>query len=611
MMNRNMGSKFYNNNIEENDGETDNYITCPLLQLKYSRPRKPITSRLGQKARSLKHNSDNRALFENKTADADLGSSFQVRTPEKLVNSLEKLDLVQDTPFVRPAVKAQSHNSIETPSDTFTNLNRNTVRKLNFKPALPLSTKRSLYNNKENLPELSKEELNNLESIILTQSNISTTSCSTDIEENVKEIASKIPVAKNDDTCYTSPETTKFNYDTSLYHSVRETTSIPQSSFFSFSKNNSNSFVDSSLSTAQLLECQPLDANSKHQNISKPELAELTPIAKCNNSVFLAQSSTCVNHVVFVQDQELKQPINLPGSVCIKCANDNFISVKGIKYSILNTLGHGGSSIVYEVLHPETNQVMAIKKVDLSEVENIIAKGYLNEVSLLQNLQECESVIRLFDSQYTVKDKILYMVMEKGDTDLSKLIRNTKNMSVHMIMYFWTEMLTTVSEIHAKGVIHSDLKPANFLLVSGRLKLIDFGIASKIQGDMTSVLKDVTTGTWNYMSPECIRSGGSNFEGHKINQKSDVWSLGCILYSLVYGKTPYSHLTNTWQKLQSIAESKQNINFPSHSKVFTKGVPLVLQQTMQLCLNKDVKVRPFVIDLLKLIEDSLFKPMTV
>jgi len=47
--------------------------------------------------------------------------------------------------------------------------------------------------------------------------------------------------------------------------------------------------------------------------------------------------------------------------------------------------------------------------------------------------------------------------------------------------------------------------------------LIDFGIASKIHGDMTSVLKDVTTGTWNYMSPECIRSGGSNFQGHKVS----------------------------------------------------------------------------------------------
>lgn len=57
-------------------------------------------------------------------------------------------------------------------------------------------------------------------------------------------------------------------------------------------------------------------------------------------------------------------------------------------------------------------------------------------------------------SQYTTKEKILYMVMEKGDTDLSKLIRNTKRMSVHMIMYYWSEMLITVNEIHAKGNVY-------------------------------------------------------------------------------------------------------------------------------------------------------------
>lgn len=54
-------------------------------------------------------------------------------------------------------------------------------------------------------------------------------------------------------------------------------------------------------------------------------------------------------------------------------------------------------------------------------------------------------------SQYSTTDKILYMVMEKGDTDLSKLIRNTKHMSVHMIMYYWSEMLITVNQIHEKG----------------------------------------------------------------------------------------------------------------------------------------------------------------
>lgn len=54
-------------------------------------------------------------------------------------------------------------------------------------------------------------------------------------------------------------------------------------------------------------------------------------------------------------------------------------------------------------------------------------------------------------SQYSIKEKILYMVMEKGDTDLSKLIRSTKHMSVFMIMYYWSEMLNTVNQIHEKG----------------------------------------------------------------------------------------------------------------------------------------------------------------
>lgn len=82
-----------------------------------------------------------------------------------------------------------------------------------------------------------------------------------------------------------------------------------------------------------------------------------------------------------------------------------------------------------------------------------------------------------------------------------------------------------------------------------------------------------------------------------------MWSLGCILYSLIYGKTPYSHLTNTWQKLHAIAESKQNINFPSCSKLFTQGIPPVLMKTMNLCLTKEVKARPYVADLLSLIEN--------
>ena len=77
-------------------------------------------------------------------------------------------------------------------------------------------------------------------------------------------------------------------------------------------------------------------------------------------------------------------------------------------------------------------------------------------------------------------------------------------------------MLQAVQTIHDQRIVHSDLKPANFLLVEGTLKLIDFGIASAIQNDATSVMRENQIGTVNYMSPEALidtaaaSNGGSN-----------------------------------------------------------------------------------------------------
>lgn len=269
-----------------------------------------------------------------------MGNSFQIRTPENLANGFEKLDLVlQNTPFIRPAVKTQNDSDVDTPSDTVINFNTN-VHRFNTKPTLSLSTKRSLYSNKENFPNRIKEELKTPESQKLTHNNSSTFGSLT-VKENLEDNANR-SVNVNENTCYVSPETSKFNSDTSLYHSMRETvTALPDTSHSSFSKKYSDSLVSSFSSTQ--LGCQSLDVEHKHNTL------ELSPAAKFNNYAIRARSPIRPTPVEFIQDGEFKRPINSLGNVCVKCANENYISVKGINYSILNTLGHGGSSIVYEV----------------------------------------------------------------------------------------------------------------------------------------------------------------------------------------------------------------------------------------------------------------------
>lgn len=123
-------------------------------------------------------------------------------------------------------------------------------------------------------------------------------------------------------------------------------------------------------------------------------------------------------------------------------------------------------------------------------------------------------------------------------------------------------MLEAVQVVHDLKIVHSDLKPANFLLVEGSLKLIDFGIANAIANDTTNVHREGQLGTANYMSPEAISSNPTAGGCRKLGKPSDVWSLGCILYQMVYGRSPFSDVANVFQKLAVISNPDYQINFP-------------------------------------------------
>ena len=102
-------------------------------------------------------------------------------------------------------------------------------------------------------------------------------------------------------------------------------------------------------------------------------------------------------------------------------------------------------------------------------------------------------------------DRFLFLLLERGEIDLENVIDKLKkdnNFTVAKMRFYWEQMLEAVQECHASGVIHADIKPQNFVLVKGQLKLIDFGFALQIEPGKNSVERIHVAGTKQFLSPE-------------------------------------------------------------------------------------------------------------
>jgi serine/threonine-protein kinase TTK/MPS1 len=154
-------------------------------------------------------------------------------------------------------------------------------------------------------------------------------------------------------------------------------------------------------------------------------------------------------------------------------------------------------------------------------------------------------------------------------------------------------MLESVYTIHQERIVHGDLKPANFILVNNSLKIIDFGISKPIHKNTTNITRNFQIGTVNYMSPEAvlyIPHIGYNKKKLKISRSSDIWSLGCILYQMVYGQTPFYHLP-LMKKIQAIVNKSLEISF----------LPINisnLNDVLKNCLRKKSSLRPTIPELI-------------
>jgi serine/threonine-protein kinase len=212
------------------------------------------------------------------------------------------------------------------------------------------------------------------------------------------------------------------------------------------------------------------------------------------------------------------------------------------RYRILDLIGRGGMGSVYRAEHTKMGKVLAIKLLhgELSRNQEV-ARRFRLEAEAVSRLSHLNTV-SVFD--FGSHEGMMYLVMEYIDgRDLSEVLRRDGPLPAARVCHVLVQVCSALIEAHAKGIVHRDLKPEN-ILVSQQfdypdfVKVLDFGLAKlKDFRDKTKITRDGNlVGTPYYMAPEHIRGEG-------VDPRSDVYSLGAVMYKLLTGETPFSSST--------------------------------------------------------------------
>jgi serine/threonine-protein kinase len=244
------------------------------------------------------------------------------------------------------------------------------------------------------------------------------------------------------------------------------------------------------------------------------------------------------------------------------------------RYRVDREIGRGGMAHVFLAHDLKLDRPVALKvlRPDLAAV--LGGDRFLREITLAAKLEH-PHVLGIHDSGEA--DGLLYYVMPyvAGESLRGRLARE-KQLPLDNALQIAREVADALSYAHAHGVIHRDIKPENILLVAGHAVVADFGIARAVDAAGGDRLTEtgVTLGTPQYMSPEQV--GGSQ----ELDGRSDLYSLGCVLYEMLAGQPPFTGPTVESVIHQHLAAEPPNIT------TIRPAVPAQVAATLQRSLAK-------------------------
>jgi tRNA A-37 threonylcarbamoyl transferase component Bud32/tetratricopeptide (TPR) repeat protein len=250
------------------------------------------------------------------------------------------------------------------------------------------------------------------------------------------------------------------------------------------------------------------------------------------------------------------------------------------KYKITSILGKGAMGIVYRALDPDINREVAVKTIRF----DLISEEDDREEMMERFMREAQAAGKLTHSNIiTIYDvgrekDMTYIVMQliEGQS-LQKVISSGEKISTQEVTQLMDQLCKALDYAHDNGIIHRDIKPANILLdKEGKPFIVDFGVARLETSTLTEA--GTTLGTPSYMSPEQVM-------GKKVDRRSDIFSLGSILYELLTGKRAFQAQNITTVIYKIINEE------PVALTEVKKGLPIGFEQIVCKALVKDPKYR--------------------